>query len=596
VRWFVRLLAALVLTAPAAPISQAHTPTMDSLFEDWCMGAPSYLPTAQGGTRQENTSATLTCGNCNITTDLACLTNTDCPNNETCIDLTSKTEIVWWDDRTDAAVNDLGTLAFTQDDDNFYVALGLWTDPDPILLPFIEFAIDYTPGGLDVWHDPNAALVAPGYCSVFTERACTSDVDCHFCQFSQEPFPSTRVRPCGSGCDPDIGDSCDTSQVCLDVGTTPVNQLGIAADPSTRADHLLVFDLSFWLIAAGDSILLMEPGTTVDPASPWDPVTGCTPDDGMDNDWCDVPPAVVAGPAAGSGGPPATVEFAVPWSHFGCTGCPGACSCPGFGPGLEFTATLLLSRGTITLDFSPDGPIEDVLSEATAGTYTTTTHDCPGFGVGTTACEITDGSTDAFFGHSACTLTGDTDADGVCNGVDNCRFIANPMQQDTDADTLGDRCDNCPTVANVSQTDGDSDRVGDACDNCAAFPNTGQSDGDSDNEGDLCDTDDGVITTAFMDPTTLEWDMESGFVAWNVYRGALSSLVASRASYTQQVGSNPAAAQACALVSTVWNDPTTPAAGEVAYYLVTGIDGVGTESGLGTDSLGAMRNNGNPCP
>jgi hypothetical protein len=367
----VRLLAALALTATLAPTTPAHTPVLDSLITDWCVGAPSYLPEGQGGMRVEDASATLICGNCDTTTDLACLADADCPGGETCINVGSKTEVVWWDNRTDAAVNDLATLAFTRDNDNLYVMIGLWTDPDPILLPFMEFAIDYTPGGLGVWHDPNAALVAPGYCSVSTDRGCTSDVDCHFCQLSQEPFPSTRVRPCGMGCDPDIGDTCDTSQVCLNVGSTHIDQLGTASNPASEADHLLVFDLGLWLVGAGDSILLMEPGTIIDPASPWDPVTGCTPDHGLDNDWCDVEPIVNPGPAVSGGGPPGVVEFAVPWSHFGCTGCPDACSCPGFGPGLELKATLLLSRGLLTLDYSPGGPIEDVLSEATAGTYTT---------------------------------------------------------------------------------------------------------------------------------------------------------------------------------------------------------------------------------
>jgi hypothetical protein len=56
---------------------------------------------------------------------------------------------------------------------------------------------------------------------------------------------------------------------------------------------------------------------------------------------------------------------------------------------------MTVARGTLTLDFTPDGAHEDVMSEAVAGTTTTTTNSCPGFGIGTTSCEI-DGSLDAF--------------------------------------------------------------------------------------------------------------------------------------------------------------------------------------------------------
>jgi hypothetical protein len=87
---------------------------------------------------------------------------------------------------------------------------------------------------------------------------------------------------------------------------------------------------------------------------------------------------------------------AVPWSAFGCTGCPAACSCPGFGPGQDYRFSTVVARGTTTLDYTPDGAIEDVFSEATAQTTTTTTDSCPGFGIGTTACEIADGTSDAF--------------------------------------------------------------------------------------------------------------------------------------------------------------------------------------------------------
>jgi cysteine-rich repeat protein len=40
-----------------------------------------------------------------------------------------------------------------------------------------------------------------------------------------------------------------------------------------------------------------------------------------------------------------------------------------------------------------------------------------------------------------CTLSKDTDADGVFDSVDNCPFVPNPAQTDTDGDGVGDDCD-----------------------------------------------------------------------------------------------------------------------------------------------------------
>jgi hypothetical protein len=81
----------------------------------------------------------------------------------------------------------------------------------------------------------------------------------------------------------------------------------------------------------------------------------------------------------------------------------------------------------------------------------------------------------------------DADFDGVCDAVDNCPLVANPLQENPDGDTLGSACDNCPSVANNDQLDGDLDNVGDACDNCLSVANPLQEDGDADNIGDTCD-------------------------------------------------------------------------------------------------------------
>jgi hypothetical protein len=407
----------LLVALSSGPLLLAHSPVVDSSLSDWCVGA--FTNTVPGGGRIEDTGVILSCGNCSVTTDLACVVASDCPTGENCVNPDSRTEIAWWDNRTDGAVNDLGTIVITQDNENLYFGAELWVDPDPNSLPFGEIAIDYAPGGVGTWHDPNNVLVTPGQCSVSTDRACTSDADCHFCAISTEPTGACslttsrscaadqdcpggesceqRPRACGSGCDPDVpGDNCDVSQSCVGLGAGGLVQtMGFFSEPSGQADYLVLFDFSLWLISAGDGVMLMEPGGTTD-QNAWTPVTGCEPDFVGDNTDCDFPPAVNPGQSGGSGGPPGSVEVAIPWSAFGCTGCPDDCSCPGFGPGQDFRFTMTVARGTLTLDFTPDGAHEDVLSEAVAQTTTTTTDSCAGFGIGNTACEIADASTDAF--------------------------------------------------------------------------------------------------------------------------------------------------------------------------------------------------------
>ena len=58
----------------------------------------------------------------------------------------------------------------------------------------------------------------------------------------------------------------------------------------------------------------------------------------------------------------------------------------------------------------------------------------------------------------------DVDNDGVVNGSDNCRFIANATQANTDRDNFGDACDLCPFLFTTDNGDIDKDGVGDACD------------------------------------------------------------------------------------------------------------------------------------
>jgi hypothetical protein len=81
----------------------------------------------------------------------------------------------------------------------------------------------------------------------------------------------------------------------------------------------------------------------------------------------------------------------------------------------------------------------------------------------------------------------DADADSVCDSLDNCRFVFNPLQENHDADTLGNACDNCDSVSNNDQADSDGDGRGDVCDNCPTLANSLQLDSDGDGIGDVCD-------------------------------------------------------------------------------------------------------------
>ncbi len=211
----------------------------------------------------------------------------------------------------------------------------------------------------------------------------------------------------------------------------------------------------------------------------------------------------------------------------------------------------------------------------------------------------------------------DSDGDGAVNLTDNCPAVSNPTQTDTDRDRVGDicdvcplrsdpgqadadqdqvgdRCDNCPTVSNVSQGDLDREGLGDACDNCALDANEGQTDRDGDQDGDRCDLDDGAIVPFFSAPDLLEWQAEAGYSSWNLYRGDLSVLRATRV-YTQPSGSNPLALRVCRLDLRSLLDHDTPLLGRAAFYLVTGFAG-GVEGDLGQDSAGRTRPNTSPCP
>jgi parallel beta-helix repeat protein len=101
----------------------------------------------------------------------------------------------------------------------------------------------------------------------------------------------------------------------------------------------------------------------------------------------------------------------------------------------------------------------------------------------------------------SCDVCPDWDSDGICDGIDNCKYDSNPGQKDTDGDGVGDVCDNCVKTSNpidpVSgvQSDSDVDGLGNACDNCPTVSNLDQVDRDNNGSGDLCDCQDGFMST-----------------------------------------------------------------------------------------------------
>jgi len=184
----------------------------------------------------------------------------------------------------------------------------------------------------------------------------------------------------------------------------------------------------------------------------------------------------------------------------------------------------------------------------------------------------------------------DDDGDGWPASCDPCP--GDPLN-DSDADGACTATDNCPTVANPNQADADGDGGGDVCDDCPLVFNPAQSDVDSDGQGDACDLNDGRIWEWRDDKVSVSWQAEQGFASWNVYIGDLDVLRAA-GEYTQDPGSNPLAARYCGENANVVSDPGAPAAGRVAFSLITGVAG-GIEGSLGSGTSGP-RSNAHPCP
>ena len=93
------------------------------------------------------------------------------------------------------------------------------------------------------------------------------------------------------------------------------------------------------------------------------------------------------------------------------------------------------------------------------------------------------------------------------------------------------------------------------------------------------------LVTDFTDTATGFTGTDSPFVdTYNVYRGTIPGIA-------------PSAYGACLMTgrsSPAFNDPANPPAGQVYFYLVTGVH-AGVEGILGTDSTGRIRPNTSPC-
>ncbi len=177
--------------------------------------------------------------------------------------------------------------------------------------------------------------------------------------------------------------------------------------------------------------------------------------------------------------------------------------------------------------------------------------------------------------------------DGFGDACDICPDSPDSAQSDDDLDGIGSACDSCPLEPGFPDLDGDL--ICDSNDNCPGEFNPNQLDFDSDGLGDNCDPSSGSLRLTLEDPLFMSWNTE-GWTSWSLYRGDLAAL-RTGGDYTQLLGSNPIADQACGLSTNTHFDAWFPDPGDAAFYLVAGSNG-----DLGVDGQGLSRPNANPCP
>jgi len=188
----------------------------------------------------------------------------------------------------------------------------------------------------------------------------------------------------------------------------------------------------------------------------------------------------------------------------------------------------------------------------------------------------------------------DLDEDGFAECAGDCDDLA-PNRHPDALEICNQIDDDCDGQVDEDEfgTDSDGDAVHNACDNCPLDRNPTQGDVDGDLEGDTCDTDDGLIWVSFVQPEFVEWQLESGYDSWNLYRGDLGVL-AQTGEYTQPPGSNALAERLCDLGASFVADLPDLQIGQVAFYLVSG-NANSSESDLGSDGSGVPRPNSSPC-
>ncbi len=170
-----------------------------------------------------------------------------------------------------------------------------------------------------------------------------------------------------------------------------------------------------------------------------------------------------------------------------------------------------------------------------------------------------------------------------CDDADPARFPGAP-------ETCDGIDNNCDGVVDEG-FDQDGDGLPACSDNCPADANPGQENRDADLQGDACDRDDGVIEVVMPAATQVRWQQETGFEAFDLYRGDLAAL---HDTDGDGAAEDYGSCFAENLAGLVFADSDVPAPGHGFLYLVTGRTG-GIESSLGNASSGASRPNIHDC-